>query len=150
MVQSVRIHLQCRRPGFNPWVGKIPWRKKWLPTPVFLPGECHGQRSLEGYSAWDCKESDMTEQLTHTHIITYVHYYGIIQIIFSALNIHCASPVYPSLHPTPGIQGSVGCFHSSAFSRTLCRWNHTLSDVFRLASFISKMHLDFLCLFVTL
>ena len=52
---------QCRRPGFNPWVGKIPWRKAWQPTPVFLPGESHGQRSLAGYSAWVCKESDITE-----------------------------------------------------------------------------------------
>ena len=38
---------------FNPWVGKIPWRRKWLPTPVFMPGEFHGQRSLVGYSPWD-------------------------------------------------------------------------------------------------
>ena len=37
---------------FDPWVGKIPWRKEWLPTPVFLPGEFHGQRSLVGYSLW--------------------------------------------------------------------------------------------------
>jgi len=37
---------------FDPWVGKIPWRRKWLPTPVFLPGESPGQRSLAGYSAW--------------------------------------------------------------------------------------------------
>ena len=49
---------------FDLWVGKIPWRKKWLPTPVFLPGEFHGQRNLVGYSPWCCKESDMTEQLT--------------------------------------------------------------------------------------
>jgi len=38
------------RLGFNPWVGKIPWRREWLPTPVFLPGEFHGQRSLPSYS----------------------------------------------------------------------------------------------------
>ena len=37
---------------FDPWVGKIPWRREWLPTPVFLPGEFHGQRSLVGYSPW--------------------------------------------------------------------------------------------------
>ena len=43
------------------------WRREWLPTPVFLPGEFHGQRSLVGYSPWGCKESDMTEWLTHTH-----------------------------------------------------------------------------------
>ena len=41
-----RIYLQYRRPGFNPWVGKIPWRREWPPTPVFLPGEFHRQRSL--------------------------------------------------------------------------------------------------------
>ena len=40
---------QCRRPRFNPWVGKIPWRRKWQPTPVFLPGEFHRQRTLTGY-----------------------------------------------------------------------------------------------------
>ena len=43
------------------------WRRKWQPTPVFLPGEFHGQRTLVSYSLWGCKESDMTEQLTHTH-----------------------------------------------------------------------------------
>ena len=57
---------QCRRCQFDPWVGKIPWRRKWLPTPLFLPGEFHGQRSLAGYSPWDHKELDTTEQLTHT------------------------------------------------------------------------------------
>ena len=53
-----------RRPRFDPWVRKIPWRRKWLPTPVFLPGEFHGQRSLVGYSPWSRKELDTTEQLT--------------------------------------------------------------------------------------
>ena len=47
--------------------GKIPWRRKWQPTPVFLPGESHGQRSLAGYSPWGRKESDPTEQLNHLH-----------------------------------------------------------------------------------
>ena len=41
---------RCKRPGFDSWVRKIPWRREWEPTPVFLPGESHGQRSLEGYS----------------------------------------------------------------------------------------------------
>ena len=50
------------RLGFDPWVRKIPWRRTWQPTPVFLPGESHGQRSLVNYSPWGCKESDMTEQ----------------------------------------------------------------------------------------
>ena len=54
--------------GFDPWVGKIPWRRKWQPTPVFWPGKSNGQRSLKGYSPWGCQESDTSEQLnTHTH-----------------------------------------------------------------------------------
>ena len=47
--------------GLNPWVRKIPWRREWLPSPVFLPGEFHGQRSLAGYSPWGQKELDVTE-----------------------------------------------------------------------------------------
>ena len=53
---------QCRRHGFHPWVGKIPWRRKWQPAPVFLPGESHGQRSLAGYSPGGHQESNTTEQ----------------------------------------------------------------------------------------
>ena len=48
----------------DPWVARILWRREWLPTPVFLPAEFHGQRSLVDYSPWGCKESDTTEQLT--------------------------------------------------------------------------------------
>ena len=54
----------CGKPGFDPWVGKIPWRRERLPIPVFWPGEFHGQRSLAGYSPTGCKELDMTEQLS--------------------------------------------------------------------------------------
>ena len=43
---------QCRRCGFNPRFGNIPWRRKWHPTPVFVPGKSHGQKSLVGYSPW--------------------------------------------------------------------------------------------------
>ena len=51
-------------PGLIPGFGKIPWRRAWQPTPVFLSVESHGQRSLGGYSPWGCQESDMTEGLT--------------------------------------------------------------------------------------
>ena len=44
-----------RRCGFDPWVGKMSWRREWLLTPVFLPGKCHEQKSLEGYSPWGHK-----------------------------------------------------------------------------------------------
>ena len=60
------VCLQCGRPGFDPWVGKIFWRRKWQPTPVLLPGKSHGQRSLVGYSPWSRKESDMTSDFTFT------------------------------------------------------------------------------------
>ena len=53
-----RIPLQCRRPGLNPWVGKIPWRREQLPTPVFWPGESHGL-----YSPWGFKESEQLSLL---------------------------------------------------------------------------------------
>ena len=52
---------RCRRPRFDPWVGRIPCRRAWQPTLAFLPGESHGQRSLAGYSLWGRKESDSTE-----------------------------------------------------------------------------------------
>ena len=70
------VCLQCRRPGFDPWVGTIRWRRKWQPTPVFLPGKFHGQRSLVGYSLWGHKESDTTER----HHLTFCHKGGIICI----------------------------------------------------------------------
>ena len=61
---------QCRRGGrhrFDPWVRKIPWRRAWQPTPVFLPGESHGQRAWRAMVHRCHKESDTTEQLTHAH-----------------------------------------------------------------------------------
>ena len=56
-------NLPAKRLGFNPWVRKIPWRRKWQPTPVLLPGKSHGQRGLAGYSPRSLRELDMTEQL---------------------------------------------------------------------------------------
>ena len=60
------------RPQFDPWVGKIPWRRKWQPTPVLLLGEVHGGRSLIGYSPRGRKESDMTERLHFTYDWNYM------------------------------------------------------------------------------
>ena len=65
-------HLPANADGFDPWVRKIPWSRKWQPNPIVLPGESHGQRSLAGYSSQGCKELDMIERLsarahTHTH-----------------------------------------------------------------------------------
>ena len=58
---------------FDPWVGKILWQGAWQPTPVFLPGESHGQRGLAGYSPWGRKESDTTERLNHHHQCIYMN-----------------------------------------------------------------------------
>ena len=57
---ETKVKTFSKTHGFDPWVGKIPWRMKWQTTPVFLPGEFHRQRSLSGYSPRDHKESDMT------------------------------------------------------------------------------------------
>ena len=61
----IGITLLCNemKTKFDPLVGKIPWRRKWHPTPVLLPGKSHGRRSLVGYSPWGHKELDTTERL---------------------------------------------------------------------------------------
>ena len=65
MALRLSIYLQCRRCGFDPWVRKIPWRKKCQPTPVFLPRKFYRQRILVGYIVHEvAKKSDMTEWLS--------------------------------------------------------------------------------------
>ena len=68
---SIYVITDGKESGFDPWDGKIPWRRAWQPTLVFLPGESHGRRSLAGYSPWGPQESDMTERLsvTSTHAL---------------------------------------------------------------------------------
>ena len=85
VAQQERIHLLCRRRGFDPWVRKMPWRRTWQPTSVFLPGESFVQGSLymagyiaynmAGYSPQGLKESDRTEVIANTHIyyIFFIH-----------------------------------------------------------------------------
>ena len=68
---------EIQRYGFDPWVRKIPWRRLWPPTPVFLPGKSHGQRSLTGHSSWGHKQSDMTE---------HAHTYWTRRLVFFLLN----------------------------------------------------------------
>ena len=66
---AMNIGVHVRRPRFDSWVRKMHWRREQLPTPVFLPGESYGQRSLAGYSPW-VAELDTTEQLTlYFHIL---------------------------------------------------------------------------------
>ena len=70
VAQMVKNPPACRRPGFDPWVGKIPWRRAREPTPVFLPGESHGQRSL----GTTCKELDTTERLSREQHTPHHHF----------------------------------------------------------------------------
>ena len=70
---------QCRRGRFNPWAGKISWRRKWQPTPVFLPGKSNGQRSLVGYSPWGHKRIGhnlVTKQQTYIKGYLEIHSCG--------------------------------------------------------------------------
>ena len=76
---SKKICLQCRRPGYDPWVRKIPWIREWQPTPVFLPGKFHGQRGLLDYSQGDRKELHMTERLTLS-LYTFMCYLNVLKL----------------------------------------------------------------------
>ena len=73
MVKNPIANVGLKRLGFNPWLRKIPWSGAQQPTPIFLPGEFHGQRSLAGYSPWSYKELDTTEQLIYTPTHTHTH-----------------------------------------------------------------------------
>ena len=73
-LKKILLPPLCRRHGFKPWIGKIPGVRNGNPTPEFLPGESHGQRSLADYSPWGCKQSNTTECThTHTHIYTIIY-----------------------------------------------------------------------------
>ena len=96
-----RICLQCRRPGFDPWVGKIPWRRVRLPTPVFWPGEFHGL-----YSWWGLKELDTTERLSlplsYCHIMMKVICCWITKSCSTLCDpTNCSMPGFPVLHYLP-------------------------------------------------
>jgi len=68
--QMVKNPPAMQETWIQPFVRKIPWRSEWILTPVFLPGEFHGQGSLTGYSSWSHKELDMTERLcTHIYVV---------------------------------------------------------------------------------
>ena len=90
------IWLQCGRPGFNPWVGKIPWRRERLPTPVFWPGEFHGL-----YSPWDSKESDMTEWLSLYLKVFDIQFSSVTPVGVTLCNAMDCTPGFPVHHQLP-------------------------------------------------
>ena len=71
VAQTVQRQSTIGGPVFHPWVRKIPWKRRWQPTPVLLPGKSHGLRSLVGYSPFGLKESDTTERLHHSSTSSY-------------------------------------------------------------------------------
>ena len=144
------------------WVQSLGWKdplkRKWQPTPVFLPGKSHAQRSLVGYSPWSHKESDMTERLTLRVYIrvdywcyTLVALDGCIMTGLCHYSIkqyfHCPeNPVFRLLFPpfslNPGNHWSFYCLHNFAFSRMSHNWNHTVPSFSYWL--LLKMNLSFL------
>ena len=88
---------QSRRPRFDPWFWKIPWRWKWQPIPVFLPGESHGQRSLVGYSPRGLKESDTAEWLNSS--IRFSIYTIFIGFLYTLLIYYFLRDIFPFSPP---------------------------------------------------
>ena len=74
LVESACQYKSCRRHGFDPWIRKITWRRKWQPTPIFLSGKFCGQRILASYSPWGLKESYITVDLKNSHSLEVEHY----------------------------------------------------------------------------
>ena len=111
--ESVCQSRRCERLGFNPWRGKIPWRREWCPHPVFLPGKYQGQRSLVGCNPWGCKESDKTVQLSTKKRLVPYQSQPLEQLpktlVFWAL-LFCGS----TAHPLPHRWSSQACRASSA------------------------------------
>ena len=76
-----------KRRGFDSWIRKIPWKRKWPHAPVFLPGESHGQRSLAGYSPWGLKELDTTEGLSTAQISCLSNDSGL--VVYAGVGLRC-------------------------------------------------------------
>ena len=71
-LSTIAFYLQCRRPGFDSWVGKIPWRRKWQSTPALLSGKSHGRRNLIGYSPWVAKSRTWLSDFTfHSFVVSF-------------------------------------------------------------------------------
>ena len=87
VAQMVKNLPTMQENRFEPWVGKISWRREWLSTPVFLLGKPSGQRNLAGYSPWGHKESDMTERLTLS-LLSITEYISVISVSFTGLRLH--------------------------------------------------------------
>ena len=99
--ESSRPCKRCTRLRFNPWVGKIPWRRKWQPIPVFLPEKSHGQRSLADYSPWGSEELDVSEHAPTFYRSVLPAGQGSVTSSLGSLRVPTppASCPHPGLHP---------------------------------------------------
>ena len=88
-VKNLLANAQGMRRNFDAWIRKIPWRRAWQRTPVFLLGESQGQRSLAGYSPWGCKESDMTEVTQHSSQMPPAELWKSYMILAVPTNLQC-------------------------------------------------------------
>ena len=123
---SLRVCWQCGRPGFDPWVGKIPQRRKWQPTPVLLPGKSHGQRSLVD-SPWGHKEPDTNFMFTFKQqqlIISYNSINWLISLLLVVSSIMCIAAVSwwiswglcsARITKTPGSYSPAGGIQASSY-----------------------------------
>ena len=133
-LRQSRICLQCRRPRFNPWVRKVPWRRKWQPTPVFLSGEFHRQRSLAGYSQWNCKELDTSEQLTLFTSLFFIrvsHNHRLQNITYThtlACTHTCCHPVVSILSSSYRTCAQMSHTHTHTHTHTLHGHRHTVGS----------------------
>ena len=125
VAQWWRTHLQCSRCGIDPWVRKIPWRREWLPIPVFLPGEFHGQRSLVGYSPrghkrvrhdWATKRAHIRMHHTHTHTHTHTHIFPLRDTKAAPVSTKKKKKIYSWLEDSTSAKDS---FHCSTLLRNL-------------------------------
>ena len=139
---------------FDPWVGKIPWRRKWQPASIFLPGKSQVQRRLEDYSGWCCKELDLTE---HAHILGHFFLHGKVKHTGLPLNtvfqgfseMHCITTAACfeladiTSHPIhePGLSSS--CFVSCSLSVTSLKVRHWWNRVIKESG--TPVHVTYLC-----
>ena len=128
VAQWERACLQCRsrrRLRFSPWVGKVSWRLAWQPTPVFLPGESHGQRSLEGYSPQSTglqrAGHDWSDSAHTCKVFAYKHTiaYGILFFLFLFYTVNV--PIFSSCHQTKNAWASLRIF-TTGHILTFFKW----------------------------
>ena len=111
MVKNLPANSGDKKYWFNSWVGKIPWGRKWHPTPVFLPGESHEQMRLTGYGSWGPKELNMTEHLsTNIYIFLFFSFLNITQPVSGNHCLPCSPMILAVLIVVTCEHGYANCY----------------------------------------